>query len=197
MKDVITLNQESFNKACLELYRKVEDDGYQPDWVIGIASGGVKLLKELQLENREKRLEVNLKRPSTKYKRDMGWIKFLPKIILDNLRRVESYFVEKKTKKSLHKNSNYRDSDKLNNVIAQLESMKCNFSHSKILIVDDAIDSGMTMSVVQQAILLFDSTATVKTAVIVKTLKSQFFKPDFFLFNEVLIRFPWSKDYIK
>ena len=75
--------------------------------------------------------------------------------------------------------------------------MKCNFSHSKILIVDDAIDSGMTMSVVQQAILLFDSSATVKTAVIVKTLKYQFFKPDFFLFNEVLIRFPWSKDYIK
>ena len=197
MKDVITLNQESFSKACLELYRKVEDDGYQPDWVIGIASGGVKLLDELPLKNREKGLEVNLKRPSTKYKHDMSWIKFLPKVILDNLRRVESYFVEKKTKKSLLKNSNYRNSDKLNNVTAQLESMKCNFSHSKILIVDDAIDSGMTMSVVQQAILLFDSSATVKTAVIVKTLKYQFFKPDFFLFNEVLIRFPWSKDYIK
>ena len=56
MKDVITLNQESFSKACLELYRKVEDDGYQPDWVIGIASGGVKLLDELPLKNREKGL---------------------------------------------------------------------------------------------------------------------------------------------
>ena len=45
-----------------------------------------------------------------------------------------------------------------------------------------------------KAIKLFPN-AQIKNAVISWTIESSIIKPDYYLFKNVLVRFPWSKDY--
>jgi hypoxanthine phosphoribosyltransferase len=65
----------------------------------------------------------------------------------------------------------------------------------KILIVDDAVDSGATLSAVIEAIAKLPGKRNVRTAVITVTASDPAVMPDFFIYNNhTLIRFPWSAD---
>ena len=85
----------------------------------------------------------------------------------------------------------------------ELSSCKLNFqfnSASKeevknILIIDDAIDTGKTMFIVKSNLNKLFPNAQIKNAVISWTIESSIIKPDYYLFKNVLVRFPWSKDY--
>ena len=64
-----------------------------------------------------------------------------------------------------------------------------------ILIIDDAIDTGRSMFVVKNNLKTLFPNAQIKTAVISWTLENSIEKPDYYIFKNVLVRFPWSKDY--
>ena len=67
---------------------------------------------------------------------------------------------------------------------------------ARILIVDDAVDSGSTMAAVRKAInAIANPSAVIKIAAITVTTPAPFIEPDFFLlYRYVLCRFPWSLD---
>lgn len=64
-----------------------------------------------------------------------------------------------------------------------------------ILVVDDAVDSGATMQAVVGAVKKANPAAHVVTAAVVVTTKTPVVRPDFHLYDKVLIRFPWAHDY--
>ena len=65
----------------------------------------------------------------------------------------------------------------------------------KILIIDDAIDTGKTMFIVENSLRKLLPNTQIKTAVISWTIENSIVKPDYYLFKNCLVRFPWSKDY--
>lgn len=65
----------------------------------------------------------------------------------------------------------------------------------RILIVDDAVDSGESMKKVVETVRGLNPRASVRTAAITLTTPAPAVSPDYYLYNQVLVRFPWSKDY--
>ena len=142
--EVIILNKVKFNNACNELYKMAEE---KPDLMIGILNGGGHVVKSIinQFENKNLNHSfIKLQRDST-IKKENKIIKFLfsitPYWFLDYLRKIESL----KSQKTL------------NNInLAELNKIKLNIECDKqipinnILIVDDAIDTGKTMYVIEQ-----------------------------------------------
>jgi len=66
----------------------------------------------------------------------------------------------------------------------------------KILIIDDAIDSGKTIFQIKELLKLkTKGDPEIFISVISWTLKESIVQPDAFVYKGSLIRFPWSKDY--
>ena len=110
----------------------------------------------------------------------------LPYSILNKLRHIESNKV-KKSIQSLDLNNLAKQDIDLS--LPQLDEV------NSILIIDDAIDSGKTMFVVNKNIKRRFPKAKIKIAVISWTLNESIIKPDFYLYKNILVRFPWSLDF--
>ena len=188
--NVITLNKEIFFNKCTELVSKTN---FRPDIIVGVLNGGGYIVNEIKKKDGFEKVQfefIKLQR-SNWLKRNLVFkfiLKLLPNYINDKLRVIES----EKARKSI---------DTLN--LYELSSCKLNFqfnSASKeevknILIIDDAIDTGKTMFIVKSNLNKLFPNAQIKNAVISWTIESSIIKPDYYLFKNVLVRFPWSKDY--
>ena len=67
-------------------------------------------------------------------------------------------------------------------------------NYHKILIVDDAVDSGYTLKNVVDKLEKNNSSAKIYSLAVVVTDKNAVKIPDYYLYSDVLIRFPWSLD---
>jgi len=186
---VITLNKVKFNNASSELYNMVE---VKPDLIIGILNGGGHVVRSIanQFDNENLNyIFIKLQRESTN-KKENKIIKFLfsimPYWFLDYLRKIESIKSQKSLKKIIL--------SELNKIKIEIECDEIT-PINNILIVDDAIDTGKTMYIIKQNLSKLYKNTNIKTAVISWTLKDSIIKPDVCLFENVLVRFPWSRDY--
>ena len=103
----------------------------------------------------------------------------LPRFITHLLREIELnsslHFI--KRKRFVHINQGYPPTNK------------------NILIVDDAIDTGVTLQTVQDFLLLKGYTRDhLRTAVLTTTSKNSQFKADICLFKQKVFAYPWSYD---
>jgi hypoxanthine phosphoribosyltransferase len=65
----------------------------------------------------------------------------------------------------------------------------------RVLVTDDAVDSGATLATVLRHIhAVCPPGVEVRSAVITQTLEQPMIKPNYALFHNVLCRFPWSFD---
>lgn len=189
---VITLNKKDFLSKCKELINEVD---LAPDLVIGILNGGGYLVEAFKedVHYKTKRFEqIKLQRVVESIKNNpilKILFKLLPYIILDKLRNHESI----KDRKSI---------DSMN--LVELANIKIDLkiassSNNKliktILIIDDAIDTGKTMFVVKNKLRKMFPDAKIKIAVISWTLEASIIAPDYYIYKNILVRFPWSKDY--
>jgi len=186
--EVITLNKASFLTKCNELCSEID---FRPDLVVGILEGGGHVVNEISKTLKsENVVYIKLKR-KTGYKDFflIGYLlKVLPYKLLNKLRFYESSRA-KKSMNSLNLDELSKQSLEFNLENIDLEKIK------NILIVDDAIDTGKTMFVVKNCLDSKINNAEIKTAVISWTLEDSLVKPDYHLYKNVLVRFPWSKDY--
>lgn len=190
---VITLYPQEFKKACQQLADKVSDS-FTPDLVIGVLTGGSYVAKQVMqgLNCSLKYDEVKVQRTGTK-KKNKGFLRAvlqsLPIFLLNYLRMLESVFLEFKSK--------YKTPVR-NGTIALSEETKAFLSSTaqlKVLLVDDAIDTGATLSLIKEYLEDNYPGIVVKTAVITITMKNVMINADYYLFNNrTLIRFPWSND---
>ncbi len=178
-RKVITLNAETFKHECKRLESAVSFSGFKPDLIISIRTGGFYVGEEMFADVTH--TSVKLQRPSTKAKgtKLRKIIKNLPRPILDGIRIAESWWLE-------HKEASPR-------TVTFTLPEAGNFR--KILIVDDAVDSGATLLAVIEQTRQIAPEADVRSAVITQTTLSPLTKPDYTLYdNQTLIRFPWSLD---
>jgi predicted amidophosphoribosyltransferase len=179
---VLTLNNQTFLQHCHQLEALARD--YAPDLVVTIATGGDYV--GANVFDQVPHISVHCQRASTKAKLKFGIfgkiIKLLPKRVNNVLRMAEAKCL------SIAKISKRR-------LLLTAKQIDVLGNAEKILIVDDAVDSGATLSAVIEAIAKLPGKRNVRTAVITVTASDPAVMPDFFIYNNhTLIRFPWSAD---
>lgn len=188
MRRVVTLDNERFRQACRQLANIVVDggDGFRPDLIIGIRTGGEYVARAMQKSLPDVPVEtVELHRPMTEGKKGFsGWLRRLPRPMLDAMRIGESWLLSVLPHR---KSSPAVISEELGKQIATARS---------ILVVDDACDSGVTLrSVVDAIVDISDRHSRIRTGVLTLTTRHPVIIPDYILFApRTLIRFPWSAD---
>jgi len=186
---VLTITSAEFPAVCSSLATEVSQSGYNPDIIIGISNGGSHVGLELHRHFQNATYtDVNIHRKGSKTKNKSA-IRFiisrLPKFINNWLRIIESFLHQQKKRHiRLGEISFSKD-------ISEMLSTK----GKKILIVDDAIDSGATMAKLIDYINTAHPDNTIKVAAITVTTKTPIKTADYYLYhNNTLIRFPWAID---
>ena len=180
---IITFGQECLQASCRRLQREVEGAGFAPDLVVTIAKGGDMVGANMFPEVRH--VSVGCHRPSAGLKarwlRVMFWI--MPRWVCDSLRIMESRWRSRRTDRiPEHMRLDQRLADAIG-------------AASRVLVVDDAVDSGATLATVIEAVRGVGGMREIKSAVLTVTMHDPLARPDFTLYDEnVLIRFPWSLD---
>ena len=125
---------------------------------------------------------VRLSRPSSRWKSKMkSMLRFLPYPVLDRLRLLESGIL------SMRRHPVKDD--------VELPSQLLDLHGCNILVVDDAVDSGATLSAVVSAVKRELPMSQCRSAVLTVTTSAPLVRPDYMLYDDnTLIRFPWSMD---
>ncbi|WP_313375573.1 phosphoribosyltransferase family protein [Chishuiella sp.] len=188
---------QNFNYTLFDnfLTTKISDfiDNNTTCLVIGIKEGGMPLaemvVEKLQTYTSQKvdLIGVLCQRSSTKNKRNKRnkiilekSLNLLPESLLNKLRIIEHSFL-----------INKRDLHREVHIPEDIDYTKYN----KILIVDDAVDSGATLKKVLDGVNKnINSEVDITTLSVVVTDTKASIIPDYYLYSDVLIRFPWSID---
>lgn len=191
---VISLLGSDFTESCRLLARKVSED-YEPDAVIGILRGGGYVGREVFrfLPHREgvQYAEVRIQRPNAGA-RGRGVMRRVlgcsPTFLLDWMRMLESAVLERKAGRNAPRRvgsaSLPREVDRF-----------LGSGPKKVLLIDDAIDSGATLHMMKGHLESRYAGITVRIAVVTVTLPDPMVDADYFLFHDrTLVRFPWSYD---
>lgn len=177
---VITMNEAALSGAARRLEELVVSTGYEPDAILSIRTGGERV-GELMFA-KTAHISTFLQRPGTQHKGGAAVrvLKWLPRGLCNRLRIIEAWWLAR------------RPHEPVDPATVQLPDIK---KYERLLIVDDAVDSGATLDAVRRAVKLKSPQADVLTAVITVTTRKPLVFPDFSLYNNLtLIRFPWSID---
>lgn len=187
---VITLDQADFEACCRQLGNACSAGGFKPDCIVGIRNGGAYVSAEVaKCFPGTERFDVSINRPSTRHKGSLFrmFVGSLPRPVQDFMRKVEStmcslmHFERRPVR------------------VAALDHDFITFlSHhpdSRILIVDDAVDSGITMARMLKSLATQFPKLSITTAAITVTTRNPAVQPDYAIYrDQTLIRFPWSSD---
>lgn len=181
---VITLNENRVKECCHQLGKEIIQTGFNPDLVLGVKTGGAELARFLHPLFSASHLDYcSIKRESknsraNKFKKHL---KKFPRPVLNLLRIMEAKFFFR-SKERTH----------IEEVILPEGIEK----YSRILIVDDAIDTGATINSLINELESKNNKSEIRVAVFTVTLTDPSIRPDFTLFDKnILLRFPWSKDF--
>lgn len=180
---VLTLEPKQFSAACRELAGQVGAASFVPGMVVGIQSGGEYVAREVIAAFPGAMLSlVGLQRPSTSRKSLLQPLfRHLPLRMLDLLRMAESRILALRPRRHIPR--------------IEIDPSLRAMLPSRVLVVDDAVDSGATMAAVVDALRRACPDIEVRTAVITVTTRRPAVMPDFALYKDnTLIRFPWSMD---
>lgn len=193
---VMTFNEAALQANAGRLLHMVRGAGFVPELVIGIRTGGYVVAEKMKplLDPSVAILPFTCRRPGTKRKSKPGvklLLRYLPYMLADRLRVVEHLLrmARKSSPSSLALAPDGAESDA---IAAQIKALG---TTPKILIVDDAVDSGRTLAAVEDAIRALAPSATVKSAAITVTMPTPIRNPEFSLYRYALCRFPWSFDF--
>ncbi|MFE8072068.1 phosphoribosyltransferase family protein [Marinobacteraceae bacterium S3BR75-40.1] len=182
---------DDFKEACGNLWQQVRSD-YGCDLVVSIAQGGVYVSEAMMLPGSITQEYVRCQRPSTFWKGFLQpLIKLIPGRIKDALRKLEASFRARKHRK--RKQDDPHRSEK-RQVLYGHSFEEAVRKASTILIVDDAIDTGTTAVAVKRQIHNINRMAKIRIAVLTTTMDNPLISPDYVLYEQTLIRFPWSSD---
>lgn len=194
---VLTLDTLALDQHALQLSRIVKENfSVKFDAIVAVRRGGSFVCDVFchyfPRDRYTDRYDISLQRPSTKRKTGAisRLLKKLPIPILNLMRMIESSMLCLHRKfKGSSTTPNVEIPDGLYNILKNKE-------FPKILIIDDAIDSGDTLFAITETIKETNKDATIRIAVMTETTRHPRMKADYSLYrNKTLIRFPWSNDY--
>ena len=194
-QDVVTFDPDAFDEACAALMQQVAQDGW-PDALVGIRTGGIYVAESMAkaADFRVTVLSLTCRRPSTAAKSKFGALKkivsSLPRPVVDRLRVIEHAMLTGKPAPARPETCSF-DQRELEVLDDWLREAGPNPS---IVVVDDAVDTGTTLSLVLDAVSQRAPGGMVRSAVITVTTAKPWATPRYTLFRRQLCRFPWSLD---
>ena len=194
-RDVVTFDQAAFDEACAALLQLVMQDG-MPDAIIGIRTGGLYVADSMakSVDFSIPVMSLTCRRPSTATKSKFGMVKKivanLPRPVVDRLRVIEHAMLTKKRGGKRPEGYSFDQTE-----IAILEDwLRQAGPNPSIIVVDDAVDTGTTLSLVLDAVSQRAPGGLVRSAVITVTTPKPWATPRYTLYSRQLCRFPWSLD---
>ncbi len=192
---VISLDQAGFDAACAELFGTVQQS-FQPDLLIAIPTGGLWVAEAMARSVTRAVppiLKLTCRRPSTQAKQGSRLFRTLltrlPRPVLDRLRLLEHWLIARRGPPSTERIFDPAEHAALQSWFATSGPAP------RILVVDDAVDSGATLAAVLAELRrIAPETASLRSAAVTITTPQPLVRPDFALFNRQLCRFPWSMD---
>lgn len=171
---------------CRQLMTEVVASGYEPDVVVAVERAGVFVAKAMNIGDF---YTVRCSREGSKTKKGgLGNVlRYLPSFVNVMLRKLEYRLLQWRDKSVNYQPRIVEMSSKLKTALVQ--------GGRKILIVDDAVDSGRSLRSVVDELEKLNPDNEIRTAVITVTRPETVCNPDYTLFsNQTLIRFPWAAD---
>lgn len=195
-KRVVTLSEAGLGDAARDLWGRVTSAGYRPDAIIGIATGGAVVAEEMSKFAEVPLFVCTLRRPLTAKNSQLGdpkrILRYLPYAITDKLRLREDRSGERRPIAPLAEPPGL--SQELDQIVRELALLTA----SRILVVDDAVDSGVTLDCVVRSLKArLAESDEIRTAVITQTRSGDhaLMASDYRLYDLVLCRFHWSDDF--
>jgi len=192
---VRTLDREAFDAACARLMQHVLQD-CQPDLLIGIRTGGLVVAEAMARTVGQKPIVMPLtsRRGSTGAK---ARVKFLPALLtmlpgrlVDGLRILEHRLLTPR-RRAQGAQAQFVDPTEAAAICDRLAGLP---PGRVAVVVDDAVDSGVTLAAVLQVLRSGTPSAEFRSAAITVTAEHPLAKPDYALIHGELCRFPWSFD---
>lgn len=177
------------------LWDSVCDGHGRPDVVVGVATGGEACAR--YLDGSVPVFSITLRRRATATKKRARLpqlLRFLPYGVTNILRQVEDMVGELRSRPAIGQ-AVPDVSAELEHDIDRIRSRVRDLGARSLLVIDDAVDSGVTLSCVVSALRAALPEVSVSSAVLTHTRRQTAFRADFALFDCVLCRFPWSFDY--
>ncbi len=178
---VITLDNARFESACRQLESACAD--HEPDLIVGIATGGVYVAE--RMFDGVPHVSILKQRRSTARKTASvsRLLRLLPVPVSNLMRMCESRLLSWRKPKPA--------------AAVKLDEMTCRAvkASRRVLVVDDAVDSGVTLDAVLRGVAAVEGEREIRSAVVTVTTSHPLVHPNYTLYNNhTLIRFPWSKD---
>ncbi len=169
---------------------------YKPTLLVGIRTGGLVVAEGMagSQQGSPPVLSLTCRRAGTKTKSRIPLLNQvlarLPRGIVDRLRLLEHRLLSARRKRAATvPEIDRREAEAIARAAAAAPAA------ARILVVDDAVDSGLTLSVVLDLLRQICPAETeLRSAVITVTLDAPRVEPDYALYRGVLCRFPWSFD---
>lgn len=183
---ILSLDWSSFEGVCRHLRSMVDDSGFHPDIVVCVPRAGYYLVEKGWADCDS--MPIKIIKPSADSFVPYGFLKrifgrlvrFLPLYVRDRLRIWDA-------KRRIKQGRRITD--------IKVELPVIPESVERVLIVDDAVDSGITLAAVIAAFKRMKSHIIIRSAVITVTGNKPLCMPDYFLYNNsILVRMPWSID---
>jgi uncharacterized protein len=190
-----TLRQPAFDTACAELMRLVEAQ-YVPTLIVGVRTGGLIVAQSMVRAASSPVLVLPLtcRRAGTGVKSRVPLLRSmlaaLPTPVVNLLRRLEHRLL-------LAPRGTRAPPQQIDHVEAEAIAawVAGSSRRARILVTDDAVDSGVTLATVLGLLhRLCPAGTEIRSAAITQTLDNPKVRPDFVLFHNTLCRFPWSFD---
>ena len=193
-----TLRQPAFDTACAELMRLVEEQ-YTPTLIVGIRTGGLIVAQSMVRAASSPLLVLPLtcRRASTGVKSRVRGLRFvlaaLPTPVVNLLRRLEHrLLIAPRGSRARPQQIDQIDHAEAEAIAAWVAGSS---RGARILVADDAVDSGVTLATVLGLLRRLCLRGTeIRSAAITQTLENPKARPDYVLFHDTLCRFPWSFD---
>ncbi|MDE6369618.1 MAG: hypothetical protein K2K94_10320 [Muribaculaceae bacterium] len=177
---VISLDWQSFSAACKKLRMAIDNSGFKPDAVIAIPRGGSNLL--LYGWHDISNIEITILKPS-KFSLKKYASKILRSLPLALRNRLRIWDANRLVKRTGH----------MADTVIKLPAIDP--SIKKLLILDDAVDSGATLQAIVSEIKFQRQDIDIRSAAITVTSENPVCMPDYYLYhNFTLVRMPWSID---
>jgi hypoxanthine phosphoribosyltransferase len=190
-----TLDAPRFATACASLMVQAMDR-YGPHLLVGVRTGGLVVAEAMadSVQNRVPVMPLTCRRASTAAKSRLRLLPVmlaaLPRPVVDAMRWLEHRLLSAlRRRKTAPQHIDRAEAAEIGAYLAA-HPEAC-----RVLVVDDAVDSGVTLSTVLRLLREAAPAGTeLRSAVVTVTLDQPLVEPDFTLYRGVLCRFPWSFD---